>query len=44
VGDRDVTDPAKLRGILRTYEPDEEITLHIMRQKREMTVSGTRGH
>jgi hypothetical protein len=43
VADREVTDPVKLRRILRSYEPDEEITFHIMRQKSEMTVSGTLG-
>lgn len=44
VGDREATDPTRLRRILRSYEPDEEVSLHIMRQKREMTVSGTLGH
>ncbi len=43
VGDREVGDPSRLRKILLSYDPDEEITLHIMRQKREMTVTGTRG-
>lgn len=43
VGDREATDPARLRRIFRSYEPDEEITLHIMRQKRPLTVTGTLG-
>jgi hypothetical protein len=43
VGDREATDPARLRKILRSYEADEEVTLHIMRKKQEMTVSGTLG-
>ncbi len=43
VGDRAATAPDQLRRILRSYEPDEEVTLHIMRQKRAMTVSGTLG-
>jgi C-terminal processing protease CtpA/Prc len=43
VGDREVTDANRLRKILSSYEADEEITLHIMRQQREMTVSGTMG-
>jgi hypothetical protein len=41
VGDRETVTPDALRKILRSYEPEEEITLHILRQKREMTVSGT---
>ena len=41
VGDREVTDPGKLRLILRSYEADEEVTLHIVRQKRELTVTGS---
>ncbi len=41
VGDRNVTDPDHLRRILRSYEPDESITLHVMRQKREIAVTGT---
>jgi hypothetical protein len=41
VGDRKATDPDRLRKILRSYDSEEEVTLHIMRQKREMTVSGT---
>ena len=43
VGDREVTDPSRFRKILSSYEAGEEITLHIMRQKNEMTVSGTKG-
>lgn len=43
VGDRDATTPDQLRRILRSYEPDEEVQLRIMRHKREMTVSGMLG-
>jgi hypothetical protein len=43
IGDRDVSGPAQMRRILRSYDPEEEITLRIMRQKREMTVTGTVG-
>jgi S1-C subfamily serine protease len=41
IGDRDVTDPDRVRRILGTYDDDEAITLRIMRQKREMSVQGT---
>ncbi len=43
VGDRDATDPDKLRQIFRSYEPEEELTLVIMRKNAEMTVTGTLG-
>lgn len=41
VGDRSVTDPERARRILSSYGADETVTLRIMRQKREMTVTGT---
>lgn len=41
LGDREATDPARLRRIFRSYEADEEVTLHIMRKKQAMTVMGT---
>ena len=43
VGDREVTDPARLRRILRSYDPDEEVTLRVMRHKEQVTVTGTLG-
>jgi len=43
VGSRDATDPDRLRRILDSYGPDEELTLRIMRQKREMSVQGSLG-
>jgi hypothetical protein len=43
IGDRDVTNPGALNRILRSYEADEEITLTVMRESREMNVSGTLG-
>lgn len=43
VGDREATDLSRLRRIFRSYEPEEDITLHIMRKKQSMTVTGTLG-
>jgi len=43
VGGREATDAGRVRRILASYEGDEAITLHIMRQKREMTVQGSLG-
>jgi hypothetical protein len=43
VGDREATDPSRLRRIFRSYEPEEEMALHIMRKKQAMTVHGTLG-
>ncbi len=40
VGDRDVTSPERLRRILESYGPEEDIALRIRRDGREMTVSG----
>lgn len=43
VGDREAADSGRLRKIFRSYEPDEDVTLHIMRKKQTMTVTGTLG-
>lgn len=43
VGSRDAADPDRLRRILDSYGPDEEVTVRIMRQKREMSIQGTLG-
>lgn len=43
VGDREVDTPDRMRRIFRSYEPSEKVTLHIMRQKRPITVTGTLG-
>jgi hypothetical protein len=37
---RAVRDPSHAMRILRSYEPDEEVSFTIMRKKREMTVTG----
>jgi hypothetical protein len=41
VGDREATDPDRVRRVLSSYAADEAVTLRIMRQKRETTVTGT---
>jgi hypothetical protein len=43
VGDREATDPDRVRRILSSYGADETVSLRIMRQKRETTVTGTLG-
>lgn len=43
VGDREVSDADHLRRILRSYEPDEPITLRVLRERREMSVQGRTG-
>ena len=43
IGDRDATSPGRVRRILSTYDEDEEITLRIMRDHDEMTVTGRLG-
>lgn len=43
IGDREVTTPEELRRILRSYNDDEEITLHIMRDRSELRVAGRLG-
>jgi len=41
IGDRETPNPDRVRRILESYGADEAVTLRIMRQKREMTVTGT---
>ena len=41
VGGREATDPGRVRQILSSYGADETVSLRIMRQKRELTVTGT---
>jgi hypothetical protein len=43
VGDREVSEVGALRRILRSYEADEEVTLHIMRNHQRTNVTGTLG-
>lgn len=43
VGDREVTDPDRVRRILGSYGADETVTFRIMRQKGETTVTGKLG-
>ena len=38
---REVRDPAHVRAILASYQADEEITFEIVREEREMEVTGT---
>ncbi len=37
---RDVSSPSHAMRILRSYEPEEEISFRIMREKKERTVKG----
>lgn len=43
VGGREATDPERVRRILASYGPDEDVALRVVRQKREMSVQGTLG-
>ncbi len=43
IGDRAATSSSRIRRILSTYEEDEEITLRIMRDHDEITVTGRLG-
>ncbi|MDP2959365.1 MAG: PDZ domain-containing protein [Longimicrobiales bacterium] len=43
VGDREATDPDRVRRILESYGPDETVTFRIMRQKAATTVTGKLG-
>ena len=43
IGDRDAMSPGRVHRILSTYDEDEEITLRIMRDHDEMTVTGRLG-
>jgi S1-C subfamily serine protease len=40
IGDREATDPERVRSLLTTYDDDEAITLDILRDRREMSVQG----
>lgn len=40
IGSRRTDSPERVRRVLRSYEPQEEITLHIMRRSREISVQG----
>ena len=40
IGSREVTDPERFRRVLGSYEPDEDIEFHIMRDGEETTVVG----
>jgi membrane-associated protease RseP (regulator of RpoE activity) len=41
IGDRETPNPDRVRRILESYGADETVTLRVMRQKRETTVTGT---
>jgi hypothetical protein len=43
IGERDVTTPDRMRRILQSYGPDEEITLQIRRDGRNQSVTGKLG-
>ena len=43
IGDREATSSSRVRRILSTYDEDEDITLRIMRDHDEMTVTGLLG-
>ena len=43
IGDREVRTPEHAYSILRSYLPDEEVELRVMRDRRATTVRGTRG-
>lgn len=41
IGDREVKTPEHAMRILRSYEPEEELTIHIVRHGESMTLTGT---
>ena len=43
IGDREVTGASRILRILSSYDEDEDVTLHIMRDHDEMTVTGRLG-
>jgi len=43
IGSRDVDGPDRVRRILSSYEPDESMTLHIVRDGRDVEVQGRLG-
>ena len=44
IGEREADSPDRVRRILRSYDPDEGITFHIMRNHEELSVEGQRNH
>ncbi len=44
IGDRAVDSPERVLRILRSYDPDEAITFHVMRNHEEISVEGHRNH
>ena len=43
IGDREVRSPRHARSILASYLPDEEVAIRVVRDRRTLTVRGTRG-
>lgn len=43
IGDREATDPNRVRRILRSYDEDEEVSMTIFRDGREMRITGRLG-
>lgn len=43
IGDREAVSPRRVRAILRSYDPDEEIVFHIRRKGKEISVKGRIG-
>jgi S1-C subfamily serine protease len=41
IGEREVRSPEHAMRILRSYEPEEELVLHIVRRQRSQTLTGT---
>jgi C-terminal processing protease CtpA/Prc len=41
IGDREVKSPEHAMRILRSYQPEEELTLHVIRRGRSETLTGT---
>jgi hypothetical protein len=44
IGEREADSPDRVWRILRSYDPDEGITFHIMRNHEEIRVDGQRNH
>ena len=44
IGEREADSPDRVRRILRSYDPEEGITFHIMRNHEELSVEGQRNH
>jgi S1-C subfamily serine protease len=43
IGDRPVTTPDRMRRILQSYGPDEDLTLHVLREGSDTTLTGRLG-